>query len=137
MVTRDAEGATKLIEVTVRGARTEKDAHRAASAIGSSVLVKTAVYGASPNWGHILAAAGGSEAEVQTDRAAVRIGPVLVAERGMPVLEPGTREAAARHLQGKDVQLTVDLGLGTMEAKVWSCDFTENYVLEKAAKWTG
>jgi glutamate N-acetyltransferase / amino-acid N-acetyltransferase len=131
-VARDGEGATKLIAVHVRGAQTDEDAQRAAFAVACSPLVKTAIYGRSPNWGRILAAVGYSGAEVQPDRLAVRIGPVLVAERGAPAAEPGGLEEAARHLAGEDVQVTVELGLGRGESTVWTCDLTEGYIKENA-----
>ncbi len=69
---------------------------------------------------------------MQADRLAVRIGPVLVAERGAPAAEPGSLEEAARHLAGEDVQVTVDLGLGRGEGTVWTCDLTEGYIKENA-----
>ncbi len=131
-VARDGEGATKLIEVTVRGAVSEEDAHRAALAVAASPLVKTALYGRSPNWGRILAAAGYSGAEIQQDRAAVRIGSVLVAERGAPVGEPESLDHAAKHLARDEVHVTVDLGLGKGEVTVWTCDLTEGYIKENA-----
>ncbi len=132
MVARDGEGATKLIEVTVRGAQSEEDAHRAALAVAASPLVKTAIYGRWPQWGRVLAAVGYSGAEVQTDRTSVRFGPVLVADRGAPVGGPESLEAAARYLAQDDVQVVVDLGLGRGEATVWTCDLTEGYVRENA-----
>jgi glutamate N-acetyltransferase / amino-acid N-acetyltransferase len=132
MVARDGEGATKLVEVTVRGALSEEEAQRAALAVAASPLVKTALYGRSPNWGRILAAVGYSGAEVQTDRAAVRFGPVLVAERGAPVGDPESLEDAARYLAAENVQVQVDLGLGRGEATVWTCDLTEAYIKENA-----
>jgi len=131
-VARDGEGATKLIEVTVRGAVSEEDAHRAALAVAASPLVKTALYGQSPNWGRILAAAGYSGAEIQQDRAAVRIGSVLVAERGAPVGEPESLDHAAKYLARDEVHVTVDLGLGKGEVTVWTCDLTEGYIKENA-----
>jgi glutamate N-acetyltransferase/amino-acid N-acetyltransferase len=132
MVARDGEGATKLIEVTVRGAQSEEDAHRAAMAVATSPLVKTAIHGRLPNWGRILAAVGYSGADVQPDRLAVRIGQALVAERGAPVNEPQSIEDAARHLAGADVQVVVDLGVGKGEVTVWTCDLTEEYIRENA-----
>ncbi len=132
MIARDGEGATKLIEVVVRGAQSDEDAHRAAMAVALSPLVKTAVYGRSPNWGRVLAAVGYSGAEVQPERTSVRIGPVLVAERGAGT---GGREAldeVVRYLDGDEVQIAVDLALGKGEATVWTCDLTEGYVKENA-----
>jgi len=136
MIVRDGEGATKMIEVTVRGAQSEEDAHRAALAIAASPLVKTALGGASPNWGRVLAAVGYSGAEIQTDRASVRIGPVLVAERGAPVGEAQALYDAVKYLAGDDIQVSVDLGLGKGEVTVWTCDLTEEYVRENAGPIT-
>ena len=132
MVARDGEGATKLIEVVVRGAESEEDAYRAAMAIAVSPLVKTAIYGRSPNWGRILAAVGYSGAEMQPERTSVRIGPVLVAERGGAVGDRQTLDEVVRYLGGEDVQVVVDLGLGKGDVTVWTCDLTEGYVKENA-----
>ena len=132
MIPRDAEGGTKLIEVTVRGAQSEEDAYKAARAVALSPLVKTAVYGRSPNWGRIFVAVGGSGAEVQPERMSVRIGPVLVADRGGPAGEPESLTEVARYMAGDTITVVVDLGLGKGEATMWTCDFTEQYVKENA-----
>ncbi len=132
MVARDGEGATKLVEVTVRGALSEEEARQAALAVAASPLVKTALYGCSPNWGRILAAVGYSGAEVQQDRLACWIGPILLAERGAPAAEGERLAEAARYLEREEVQVTVDLGLGKGEATVWTCDLTEGYIRENA-----
>jgi len=132
MIPRDAEGGTKLIEVTVRGAQSEDDAYRAARAIALSPLVKTAIYGRSPNWGRIFVAVGGSGAEVQPERMSVRIGPVLVADRGGPAGEPESLAEVARYMAGDTITVVVDLGLGKAETTMWTCDFTEQYVKENA-----
>jgi glutamate N-acetyltransferase / amino-acid N-acetyltransferase len=132
MIPRDAEGGTKLIEVTVRGAQSEDDAYRAARAVALSPLVKTAIYGRSPNWGRIFVAVGGSGAEVQPERMSVRIGPVLVADRGGPAGEPESLAEVARYMAGDTITVVVDLGLGKAETTMWTCDFTEEYVKENA-----
>ncbi|HEV2439616.1 MAG TPA: bifunctional glutamate N-acetyltransferase/amino-acid acetyltransferase ArgJ [bacterium] len=132
MIPRDAEGGTKLIEVTVRGAQSEDDAYRAARAVALSPLVKTAIYGRSPNWGRIFVAVGGSGAEVQPERMSVRIGPVLVADRGGPAGEPESLEEVARYMAGDTITIVVDLGLGKAETTMWTCDLTEQYVKENA-----
>src|SRR5579859_5468622 len=132
MIPRDAEGGTKLIEVTVRGAQSEDDAYRAARAVALSPLVKTAIYGRSPNWGRIFVAVGGSGAEVQPERMSVRIGPVLVADRGGPAGEPESLAEVARYMAGDTITVVVDLGLGKAETTMWTCDFTEQYVKENA-----
>jgi glutamate N-acetyltransferase/amino-acid N-acetyltransferase len=132
MVARDGEGATKLIEVRVRGAQSDEDARRAALSVATSPLVKTAIYGRWPQWGRVLAAVGYSGAEVQTERTSVRFGQVLVAERGAAAGEPESLEQAARYLASDEVHVTVDLGLGKGEATAWTCDLTEGYIKENA-----
>jgi len=132
MIPRDAEGGTKLIEVTVRGAQSEDDAYRAARAIALSPLVKTAIYGRSPNWGRIFVAVGASGADVQPERMSVRIGPVLVAERGGPAGEPESLDEVARYMAGDTITVVVDLGLGKAETTMWTSDLTEQYVKENA-----
>jgi glutamate N-acetyltransferase/amino-acid N-acetyltransferase len=131
-VARDGEGATKLIEVTVEGAQSDEDAQRAAFAVANSPLVKTAMHGAGANWGRVLAAVGYSGAEVQPDRITLRIGPVVVAERGTLAGGPERIEAAGEYLTGQDIVLAVDLGLGRGTATVWTCDLSEEYVKENA-----
>jgi len=131
-VVRDGEGATKLIEVSVAGAASDEDAQRAAFAVGNSPLVKTALHGAAPNWGRIMAAIGYSGAEMHPDRVTVQIGPVVVAERGVLAGGPERLEQAGEHLAGRDVRVVVDLGLGRGEASVWTCDLSEEYVKENA-----
>jgi glutamate N-acetyltransferase/amino-acid N-acetyltransferase len=131
-IARDGEGATKLIEIAVAGAQNDEDARRAAFAVANSPLVKTAIHGAGANWGRILAAVGYSGADVQPDRVTVRIGPVVVAERGAGVGGPERIEAAGEHLAGEHVHVGVDLGLGRGEATVWTCDLSEEYVKENA-----
>ncbi len=131
-VAQDGEGATKLVEITVEGAESDEDAERAAFAVANSPLVKTAIHGAGANWGRIMAAVGYSGAEVQPDRVTVRIGPVVVAERGIQSGGPERLEQAGEHLMGQDVRVAVDLGLGRGSATVWTCDLSEEYVKENA-----
>jgi len=133
-VARDGEGATKLIEITVAGAQTDEDAERAARSVANSLLVKTSIHGAVASWGRIMAAVGYSGVEVEPDRIAVKIGPVMVAERGAGVGGPERLEEAGEHLAGESVQVAVDLGLGRGEAVVWTCDISEEYVKENAGE---
>ena len=133
-IARDGEGATKLVEITVAGAQTEEDAERAARAVANSLLVKTSIHGAGAHWGRIMAAVGYSGVDVEPDRIAVKIGPVVVAERGAGVGGPERLEEAGEHLAGENVQVTVDLGVGRGEATVWTCDLSEEYVKENAGE---
>jgi len=126
MIAADGEGATKLVEVRVRGARSRHDARLVVKAIAGSALVKTAIYGEDANWGRILCAAGYSGAEFDPDRTAVYLGDVKVFENGMPV---AFDEAAAKAaLSGPYVVITVDLGEGEAQATGWTCDLTYDYV---------
>lgn len=126
-IVRGGEGATKLVSVTVTGAASEGDAWMAARAIANSPLVKTAVHGADPNWGRLVAASGRSGARFVLDRARVRIGPVVLFEHGRP-FDDRAPEAAA-YLRGTDLAIEVDLGTGgTHTATMWTCDLTAEYV---------
>jgi glutamate N-acetyltransferase/amino-acid N-acetyltransferase len=126
-IVRGGEGATKLISVTVTGARTYADAKLAARAIANSLLVKTAVHGGDPNWGRLIAAAGRSGAAFELGGARVSIGPVELFAQGRPFDERAP--AAAEYLQGRDIDIVVDLGTGGHEdARVWTCDLSGEYV---------
>ena len=126
-IVRGGEGATKLIEVAVRDARTHDDARQVARTIANSPLVKTAVHGADPNWGRIVAAAGRSGVQFDVQRATVRVGGVLLFEHGLPHDDAAPR--AAEHMKGKDVRIDVSLGTGGgVAATIWTCDLTAEYV---------
>jgi glutamate N-acetyltransferase / amino-acid N-acetyltransferase len=126
-IVRGGEGATKLIEVTVHDARTRDEARQVARTIANSPLVKTAVHGADPNWGRIVAAAGRSGVLFDIDRATVHVGGVLLFENGLPHDEAAPR--AAEHLKRTDVQIDVSLGSGGgAGATIWTCDLSAEYV---------
>jgi glutamate N-acetyltransferase/amino-acid N-acetyltransferase len=126
-IVRGGEGATKLITITVADARTEDDARQVAKTIGNSPLVKTAVHGADPNWGRIVAAAGRAGVQFDVDRATVHVGGVLLFEHGLP--HDDNAPQAEAHLQGADVRIDVHLGTGGGGmATVWGCDLSAEYV---------
>jgi glutamate N-acetyltransferase/amino-acid N-acetyltransferase len=126
-VVRDGEGASKFVEVAVTGAADDADARRVAMAVANSPLVKTALAGSDPNWGRIVMAVGKSGARADRDRLAIRLGPILVAERGE--VAPGYSEAqGAAYMTGDELRIGVDLGLGGGRATVWTCDLTRGYV---------
>ena len=125
-IARDGEGATKLIAVTVRGARRAQDAKTVAMSIAQSELVKTAVFGADANWGRIMCAAGYSGADFDPSRVDILIGPLKVADGGM---DAGFCEERAREILSADeVEITVDLKNGFEKMTVWTCDLTFDYV---------
>lgn len=125
-VARDGEGATRLIEVRVRGARTEQDARSAARAIAASSLVKAAVFGNDANWGRIICAAGYSGAEFDPERFDVYLGDLPVARDGGGL--EFDEEQAARLLARDPVVIRVDFRDGEGTATAWGCDLSYDYV---------
>jgi glutamate N-acetyltransferase/amino-acid N-acetyltransferase len=126
-IVRGGEGATKLITIRVTGATTNDDAKTTARAIANSPLVKTAVHGGDPNWGRLVAVAGRATRTLVLDRAKIRIGSVELFSNGTPFDERAPE--AAEYLQGKNIDLHVDLGTGGAgEARMWSCDLSAEYV---------
>ncbi len=123
---RDGEGATKLIEVRVYGALSPHEAKLAARTIVGSSLVKTAMYGADPNWGRILAAAGRSGVAMEENKTELYIGETCIVNDGAPV--KFSRENLVQYLKGKEVHIRLNLHLGKGEATAWGCDMTEEYV---------
>jgi glutamate N-acetyltransferase/amino-acid N-acetyltransferase len=125
-IVRGGEGATKLIAVNVHDARTVDDARQVARTIANSPLVKTAVHGADPNWGRILAAAGRSGVLFDVDRVTVRVGGVLLFENGLP--HDDAAPQAAEALKKATVPIDVNLGAGRAAATIWGCDLSAEYV---------
>ena len=126
-IVRGGEGATKLIAVTVSDARSVDAARQVARTIANSPLVKTAVHGADPNWGRIVAAAGRSGVTFDIDRATVHVGGTLLFEKGLPHDEAAPQ--AAEYLKGSNIQIDVSLGSGGgASATIWTCDLSAEYV---------
>jgi glutamate N-acetyltransferase/amino-acid N-acetyltransferase len=125
-VARDGEGATKLIEVNVRGAASRADARITARTITTSPLVKTAVHGNDPNWGRIVVAAGRSGAEIVESKINLDISGIPVVSEGMPLPFDANKLVAALKLP--DVQINFDLNLGPYSATAWGCDLSAEYV---------
>jgi glutamate N-acetyltransferase/amino-acid N-acetyltransferase len=124
-IAADGEGAQHRIDVSVVGARDDREARLVARTVASSSLVKSAVHGADPNWGRIAAAAGRSGARLDPDRLAVRIGSISVYD-GAPV--DFDERAASRALRGKVVGIGLDLRLGPGAGMAWGCDLSAEYV---------
>lgn len=130
LIAQDGEGATKLIEIEVKGARSEPDAEKAAFAIANSNLVKTAIYGNDANWGRIMAALGYSGINLREEKVDIYFGKTKVAGKG---LTTGRDEEAAEVLRKKHVGIIIDLNAGRFSAKVLTCDMTEDYIKINAA----
>ena len=129
-IARDGEGATKLVEISVRGARTDEDARTIGMSVANSALVKTAIYGHDPNWGRILCAVGYADAESDPDAIDLFLcGRQLTQDgRGLPLDEPAMRKA----LSAGEIPVEIDLKLGDGAAKVWTCDMSHEYVTVNA-----
>jgi glutamate N-acetyltransferase / amino-acid N-acetyltransferase len=126
MIVRDGEGATRVMEIEVRGARTEREAKLAAHAVGTSPLVKTALHGGDPNWGRILAAVGRSGARFSTKRISLRIGELPLVASGAPA---AYREADAAKIFARErVPVVIDLASGSRSALLMVSDFGHDYV---------
>jgi glutamate N-acetyltransferase/amino-acid N-acetyltransferase len=125
-VARDGEGATKFVTVSVQGAKTDSDALKAAMAVARSSLVKTALFGADPNWGRILAAVGYSGAAVDEFKATVAIGGYRLYDGGKKT--GWSRERLKTILLRSDVHILVGLRLGKGKTSVYTCDLTDGYI---------
>jgi len=125
-IARDGEGATKLIEVTVKGARDLGDARQVARTIVCSPLVKTAVHGNDPNWGRVITAAGYSGVELDAGKLELEIGGVRLVKNGFPV--SFKHADVVRKLEASEISIVLDLNLGNAEAVAWGCDMSEEYV---------
>jgi glutamate N-acetyltransferase/amino-acid N-acetyltransferase len=125
MVVKDGEGATKLIEIEVRGARNETDARKAAFAVANSKLVKTAIYGNDVNWGRIMTALGYAGIPLKEERTDIYFGKIAIVKKGTGA----GREGKAREvIKRKEFTIVIDLNSGKASAKVLTCDLTEDYV---------
>ena len=125
-IAQDGEGATKLIQVTIEGAKCEADARQAARIIVGSPLVKAAMYGNDPNWGRIVTALGRSGAEVVEEKLDVFLNDTCVMKQGYPI--PSNREKIQASLQSSNVLIKVCLALGDGKATAWGCDLSPEYV---------
>ena len=136
MIARDGEGATKMMEVTVAGARNHEDAIKAAKAVVRSPLVKTALFGADPNWGRIVTAVGYSGAFMDPEALSLALSDgkdtsVVLVEKGLIKSASADRvdeEALSAIMSGKEISILVDLGVGAAAATAWGCDLTDDYV---------
>jgi glutamate N-acetyltransferase/amino-acid N-acetyltransferase len=125
-IARDGEGATKFVEIQVRGAPSFQDARRVAKAIAHSPLVKTALFGEELNWGRILCAVGNSGVAFNPEKIKLSVCGVPVFRSGSGVA--ASRKSAERALKNRDLKIGVDLAEGKHDARVWTCDLSREYV---------
>jgi len=125
-IARDGEGATKFVEIQVRGAADFEAARRVGKSIANSALVKTALYGEELNWGRILCAVGYSGVPFDPERIVLSLNGIPIFRAGAPVAS--TRSRAEKALKNNDLLIEVDLAGGRASARVWTCDFSHKYV---------
>ena len=125
-IARDGEGATKFVEILVRGASDFEAARKVAKTIAHSPLVKTALYGEELNWGRILCAVGYSGVPFDPERITLSLNGIPIFRNGSPV--SSTRARAEKAMKAKDLLIEVDLAGGRASARVWTCDLSHKYV---------
>ncbi len=125
-IAADGEGATKTIEITVCGAKSDSDAQLAAKSVADSPLLKCAVHGCDPNWGRIVMALGKSRAKVVAEKLSVKIGPTAIFARGMP--KKFNAAKVSKYLAGKEVTIDCDLGIGGGSFTALTCDLSREYI---------
>ncbi len=126
-IVRDGEGAQKFITVHVNGAQTEASAHKIALDIANSPLVKTAIAGEDANWGRVVMAIGKSGEPVDKQAISIAFGEHIIARAGAAIA--GYDEApVAAYMKEQNIDITVEVGAGMGEAKVWTCDLTHGYI---------
>ncbi|MBC7190010.1 bifunctional ornithine acetyltransferase/N-acetylglutamate synthase, partial [Candidatus Aerophobetes bacterium] len=125
-IVKDGEGASRMFEVRVEGAAFPQDARRIARAVVNSNLVKTAIAGASPNWGRIMAAAGSAHTKMKPEKVDIFIGEVQVVKNGRSAESDPAK--LREILSGDNISILIRLNQGICGAVFWGCDLTEKYV---------
>ncbi len=126
-VVRDGEGARKQVEVTVTGAKSSRSARRIAMSIANSPLVKTAIAGEDANWGRVVMAVGKAGEPADRDRLSIWFGNHRLAVDGERDASYSEAETSS-YMKGEDIRIRADIGLGSGNATVWTCDLTKEYV---------
>ena len=126
-VVRDGEGAEKFISITVTGAQSDIAARKIGLSIANSPLVKTAIAGEDANWGRIVMAVGKAGEMADRDALSIDIGGVRVASMGEADADYKEQDLIP-HMQGREIDIAVDVGIATGSATVWTCDLTHRYI---------
>jgi len=127
MIVKDGEGATKVVDIRIKGAHSTSDAEKAARTVANSSLVKTAFYGQDPNWGRIIAALGRAGIRMEEGRVDIWIDDVQIVDDGLGIGVEAEKKASGK-MTGKEFTVTIDLQQGSFEDRVVTCDLTHDYV---------
>jgi len=127
-IVKDGEGATKLVAFKVSGAKTKQEAKIAAKALTNSLLMKTALFGEDPNWGRIASTIGASGVECDENRLSIKIGDVLVYDKGNILFTKEIEEKAHQVMKKDSFSISVDLGVGNGKFTAYGCDLSYEYV---------
>ena len=123
---KDGEGATKLIEISVIGARSKIDAKEVGMKIANSILFKTAIFGEDLNWGRIAAAIGSTDCSVNSDKVDLYIGDTLISKSGKEI--NFNKKHADKFIKKDEIKFTIDLNIGEKECKIWTTDLSYDYI---------
>ncbi|MBD24564.1 MAG: bifunctional ornithine acetyltransferase/N-acetylglutamate synthase [Candidatus Marinimicrobia bacterium] len=124
---KDGEGASKFVEIKLKGATNDKAARNIAMSIANSPLVKTAIAGEDANWGRIVMAVGKAGERANRDKLSIAIGGVVITKNGEPV-ENYDETPVLTHMKGREILIEVDVGIALGKATVWTCDLTHGYI---------
>ena len=126
-IVRDGEGATKFVKITISGAASAASARKIARTIAESPLVKTAIAGEDANWGRIVAAVGRADEPVNRERISIRFGDFFAARDGR-VADDYSEARMSAYMRRKELEISVDVGVGRGQAAMWTCDLTHGYI---------
>ena len=127
-IVKDGEGATKLVRFDIKGAKNNKEAKIAAKALTNSLLMKTAIFGEDPNWGRIASTIGASGVECDENSLVIKIGDVLVYDKGNILFTPEIEQKAHNVMKKDSFSISIDLGIGDGEFIAYGCDLSYDYV---------
>ena len=127
LVVKDGEGISKFITIKVTGAESDRAAHRIAMSMGNSPLLKTAIAGEDANWGRVVMAVGKAGEAADRDRLQIQFGPHVLANEGERAADY-SEERTSAYMKNKEIEITVDVGIGDGSATIWTCDLTHGYI---------
>ncbi len=126
-IIKDGEGASKFITIKIRGAKTKLDAKNIGHSIANSPLFKTAMAGSDANWGRIIMAIGKSNASINPNKISLKVGKFSILREGKIYVSSHSR-LIDKYLKQRQIEITVDIGLGHFDWRVFTCDFTKDYI---------